>query len=159
MNSGSPESEVQELPRGVESSLMANLKSLLVIFVAVFVSVIGLVAVFGNGTMVLAASLSAVVCLAGAVGGHFLAIYPRGEVYMATRLYASMAARMGLPFLLLFVCKVRFTDLFSQGMVYFVILFYLVGLVVDLTIRMRLLREAGSQAKPSAMASTAKLDS
>ncbi len=156
MNSAKPESATRDL---LEVGVWSGIRNLTICFAIVSALVIGLAAVFGNGSVVLAALLSAVVCFMGAVAGHFLAAYPRGDVYLAARLYASMAARMGLPFVLLFICKVRFDELFSQGMVYFVILFYLVGMIVDLTIRMRLLRTAQSTATSTPLASTAKLDS
>jgi hypothetical protein len=131
---------------------------LVIVFAIVAIPVIGLSWTLGGGELAFAATLSALACFTGAVSGHFLAIYPRGNAYLLARLYASMAARLGFPFVLLFVCKVRFENLFSQGMVYFVILFYLVGLLVDLTIRMRSLRANRESGKPAFVASTAKVD-
>lgn len=131
---------------------------LLLIFGIVTVLTVALAWQFSGQSVAIVALLSAAVCFAGSLAGHFLAIYPRGNVYVAARLYASMGARMGFPFLLLFVCKLNFEKLFSQGMVYFVVLFYLVGLLVDLTIRMRALRMSGSVSKSAYSSSNAKLN-
>ena len=135
-----------------------GLLPLLLVFAVVGALAIGLAAYLGGGQMALAAGLSFVACLAGAWLGHVFFIYPRGDHFLVSRMYLSMAARAGIPLLLLMVCKISLEPLFSRGMVYFVILFYLVGLLTDLKIRMRMLGMGQGAKKAPSMGPAAKMD-
>ncbi len=77
------------------------------------------------------ALLSSAICFLGATLGHLCSIFPRGDVFRLARLYQSMAVRIALPVILLFACKKLYPELFSRGMVYFVFLFYVVGLLME----------------------------
>ena len=121
-------------------AIRSGLRALLLIFAVTTLVVTGLSAILGPGLTWVAALVSAVVCFAAAVGGYFLGFYPSGNVYLVARMYGSMAARVGAPVVLLVVCQSLFPDLFGQGMVYFVVLFYVVGMLADVAIRMRCIR-------------------
>lgn len=112
---------------GLSRLLLIFLVSTVVVFVVTLL-------VWGMPTAWVALMSAGVCCLA-AIAGHFLSIFPRGEVYRVARLYQSMAVRIGPPVLYLFVCKNSFQELFSRGMVYFVFLFYLVGLLTEVMVQ------------------------
>ncbi len=73
--------------------------------------------------------LAAAICLAGALIGHVLSEFPRGNEWIMVRLVSSMMIRAGLPLLVVVVTKVFLPSVFSPGLVYRVVLFYLVGLI------------------------------
>ncbi|MCP4082860.1 MAG: hypothetical protein GY819_07175, partial [Planctomycetaceae bacterium] len=135
-----------------------NLATLLVVFGGVGTLTLGLVFALGNTEMLIAAGLSFAFCALGAIIAHFFSIYPRGDAFLVSRLYLSMAARVGLPLALLVVCKTNFEALLVQGMVYFVILFYLVGLLTELKTRMRTLGIGQGAKSTSTVSPTAKMD-
>ena len=127
-----------------------GLGGLLAVFALVGIVAIAMAGWWGGGGWALSACLSAVACLAGAILGHIFSVYPRGDAYLVSRLYLSMMMRAGIPLALLFVCRTRFESLFDQGMVYFVILFYLVGLLTELKVRMQMLgNDAGTKKSPA----------
>lgn len=141
-----------------QASEMGALVTLLVILLLVGLVTLGSVLIWGTSGMLLAASLALASCLVGAVLAHFFGIYPRGDAFLVSRLYLSMAARTGLPLAVLMVCKMNFETLLAEGMVYFVILFYLVGLLTELKIRMRTLGIGSSAKNGSTVPPAAKMD-
>ena len=141
-----------------QPDLMHGLMPLLVVFIVTGAATMALAAWLGGSSMVLSAGLSWAACLAGALLGHVGSVYPRGDAYIVSRLYLSMAARAGFPLALLVICKTSFESLFSQGMVYFVILFYLVGLLTDLKTRMRMLGIEQAAKKAASVSTAAKAD-
>lgn len=72
------------------------------------------------------------VCVISSLVAHLTGEYPTGEDYFMTRLVLSMMARSGLPFLAVIVVKTSARFEFSPGFVFLVILFYVVGLFVDI---------------------------
>lgn len=101
--------------------------------------------------MALVGLLSGAVCLIAAIAAHYLSQVPRGDVFILARLYMSSGVRIGLPVVLLVVCKMGYPELFNRGMVYFVILFYLVGLSNDLmtqVARLNQLKAASAEGGP-----------
>ncbi len=126
-------------------ALKSGLLRLLAVYAALTLVVVGMCISMGQSMSATAALLASVVCWLGASAAHLLGIYPRGEVFLTTRLYASSAVRIALPVLLLLVVKLRFPSLMSGGMVYYVILFYLAGLVTDVASQFQRLRALHSR--------------
>jgi len=135
-----------------------SLVKLLAVLLAVGFVTLGSVLIWGTSGMLLAASIALASCLLGSVLAHFFGIYPRGEAFIVSRLYLSMAARAGLPLAVLVICKMNFETLLTEGMVYFVILFYLVGLLTELKIRMRSLGIGAPTENGSTVSPAAKMD-
>lgn len=131
-----------------DEPVSAGLGRLLLVFLVATVLVFAVSIVVWDLTTALVALLSAAVCMVAAVAGHFCSIFPRGDVFRLARLYQSMTVRIALPVLLLFVCKNSFPDVFSRGMVYFVFLFYLVGLLTEVTVQAKRLKVLKSSAEP-----------
>ncbi len=131
MSTGNP------IPNDPPSETAAGLGVLLLVFGGLLVPVVIGAAVFGSTATAMVALLSGVVCGLAAVAAFFLGIFPRGEFFRLTRLYTASAVRIAVPVAYLLVCKMAFPDLFGQGMVYFVVLFYLVGLLTDLALQLR----------------------
>ena len=147
----SPDSQTTQLAK-------RSLLGLMFVFAVVAAVTIGLAAWWGGSAWALSAGLSAAACLAGGILGHVFSFYPRGDAFIVSRLYLSMMARAGIPLLLLFICKTRFESLFDQGMVYFVILFYLVGLLTELKVRLQMLGNVGGAKKTPSIGPAAKMD-
>ncbi len=135
-----------------------NLATLLLMFAGVGALTLGAVFAFGNSEMLISAGVSLAFCALGAIIAHFFSIYPRGDAFLVSRLYLSMAARAGFPLALLMVCKTNFESLLAEGMVYFVILFYLVGLLTELKTRMRTLGVGRGEKCTPTIGPTAKMD-
>jgi hypothetical protein len=85
----------------------------------------------GRTDLVIAALVAWTASLAGAIGGYWFGVFPRGDLFIASRLLASMLVRAGIPLVVIAICKFRFPELMEGGMVWFVVLFYLVGLLAD----------------------------
>jgi hypothetical protein len=77
------------------------------------------------------AILALSVCVISSLLAHIVGEYPKGDDYFAARLAGSMAARTAPPFLLVIIAKLRPEIPFESGFVFFIILFYLVGLIAD----------------------------
>ncbi len=92
------------------------------------------------GLSLLDVSFAFAFCVAGAMASHVLNEFPKGDEFMMTRLMTSMFVRAGLPLIAVVLAKMVFESAFSEGFVYLVVLFYLVGLISDSvlsTIRLR----------------------
>ena len=76
-----------------------------------------------------------VVCVISSLVAHVAGEYPSGDENFAARLALSMAVRTGLPFLAVIVVKVVPSLPFESGFVLLVILFYCVGLAVDVSLQ------------------------
>ena len=75
------------------------------------------------------------VCVISSLVAHVAGEYPSGDDNFAARLALSMAVRTGLPFLTVIVVKVVPSIPFESGFVLLVILFYCVGLAVDVSLQ------------------------
>jgi hypothetical protein len=118
-----------------------------VIFGLVAAAICGLAgAVWGMPTALVAA-VTAVVCGAGALLGHLCSELPRGDLFIMLRLATSSLVRVGLPLILLLVTRALFPEHFGRGMVYFVILFYVVGLLIDLKLQIRKFRPVSASSR------------
>ena len=78
------------------------------------------------------AILALVVCVISSLVAHIVGEYPKGDDYFAARLAGSMAARTAPPFLLVIIAKLSPELPFESAFVFFIILFYLVGLIADI---------------------------
>jgi len=117
-----------------------GLGRLLLTFLVATVLVFGVTLFVRDMSTAMVALIAAGVCCVAAVAGHFLSIYPKGDVFRLARLYQSMAIRIGIPVLFLFLCRALFTEQFDRGMVYFVLLFYLVGVLTEVLVQVRRLK-------------------
>jgi hypothetical protein len=113
---------------------------LLAVYLAATLVACGICLATGGGMWAAVAALSSAACLAGAIGAHYTGIYPRGNEFITSRLMASTMVRMALPFGLLLVARSAWPELYARGMVYFVFLFYLVGLITWVVMRSSQLR-------------------
>lgn len=139
MNTANP------IPNDPPPEIGAGLAQLGLVF-GIATAVIGCgAALIWDTSTALVAVVSGIVCLLAAIAAFFLGIYPRGEFFRLTRLYTASAIRIAIPVVYLFVCKTFFPDQFGQGMVYFVVLFYLVGLLTDLVLQLRRNRQLYAQ--------------
>jgi len=119
------------------STLKVRLLKISLMFLAVALPVFVIVYVawgIETACVALAAALS---CGLGAVLAHVCSELPRGDMLIMVRLMSSSMVRVGVPLILLLVAKLAFTELFDRGMVYFVILFYVVGLLTDVKLQMK----------------------
>ncbi len=91
----------------------------------------------GGPSVAIIAGLAAISCLAGVAAGHVFSIIPRGDMFFSLRLMLSSTVRVALPLVTLLVCRLTRPELLERGMVYFVILFYLVGLMSELITRIK----------------------
>ena len=80
------------------------------------------------------AILALAVCVISSLVAHVAGEYPSGDENFAARLALSMAVRTGLPLLAVIVVKASPEIPFESGFVLLVILFYCVGLVVDVSL-------------------------
>lgn len=115
------------------SSLLKRLAVIAVVMLAVGALAIWAVYQFELCEMWLAFSALAV-CVISSLVAHVAGEYPSGDENFAARLALSMAVRTGLPFLAVIVVKASPEIPFESGFVLLVILFYCVGLVVDVSL-------------------------
>ncbi len=91
------------------------------------------VAWWHDGVMgLLASGGAAAVCLIGAVGALIASDHFRGPACALHGLACSMAARTGLPLLLVLVLGLQQGSLVKAGAVYYVLVFYLVAMAVEI---------------------------
>ncbi len=154
----SPTEVAKPEPAKNQASEVGALAILLMVLGITGLATLGSVLIWGTSGMFLTASIALASCAVGAVLAHYFTIYPRGDAFLVSRLYLSMAARAGLPLAVLVICKMNFETLLDEGMVYFVILFYLVGLLTELKIRMRTLGIATRAENGSTVPPAAKMD-
>jgi hypothetical protein len=128
-----PQTRLTEIESGLQAR---DWLRFLLIPVLVCLATVAAARIAGGFEIAISAALAAIACLGGAAVAHVFNIFPRGDYLITSRLMLSSAARVVLPLTLLAVCKSFRPDLLERGMVYFVILFYLVGLLTDLATRM-----------------------
>ena len=127
----------KEHPAETAAESTAGLGQLLLIYGATVLLAVAAAALIWDTSTALVGLLSGLVCGVAAIAAFLLGIFPRGEFFRLTRLYTASAVRIAIPVLYLFIARTAFPDLFDQGMVYFVVLFYLVGLLTDLVLQLR----------------------
>lgn len=116
---------------------------LLAIVVAVIAAVVVLI-----GTLLFQADLKSglvalVACLLSALLAHVAGVYPEGDELMMARMAVQMVVRSAIPFLVA-VWGIYFADPpFEKSLVFYMILFYLVGLVVDVQLSLARLKVEG----------------
>lgn len=81
------------------------------------------------------AILAPVVCVISSLVAHVVGEYPKGDDYFAARLAGSLMARTAMPFLLVVIVKLTPGLPFERAFVLFIILFYLVGLIADVSMQ------------------------
>jgi len=117
------------------------------------VAVVGSVAmVIGNWSSVPVILLAGSVCLAAALIAQVLGEFPRGDFFIFTRLACATAMRLSLPLVLLFALKLNDSPLLSKGLVWYVVAFYLIGLLTDTILHARRVRAServSQSAEPS----------
>jgi hypothetical protein len=105
-------------------------------------AVIGVLLFQTSLTSVLVALIA---CLAATLLAHVAGEYPRGDVYFAARLAIQLVVRAGIPFVVA-VCGLYFVKPpLETNLVFYMILFYLVGLLTDVPLNLARLK-ANSQA-------------
>ena len=80
------------------------------------------------------AVLALIVCVISSQLAHIVGEYPRGDDYFMARLAASISVRTGIPLLAVVFVKLSSGIPFEPAFVFFIILFYLVGLIVDVAL-------------------------
>lgn len=81
------------------------------------------------------AMLAFLVCGISSLVAHVAGEYPSGDDNFAARLALSMAVRTGPPFLLVIFLKMNSALPDGPGFVVLIVLFYMVGLVVDVSLQ------------------------
>ena len=77
------------------------------------------------------AAIALAACLVSTLLAHVAGEYPKGDELIMARMAVQMVVRSALPFLVA-VWGIYFVDPpFEKSLVFYMILFYLVGLVVD----------------------------
>ena len=89
------------------------------------------------------AGLAFLVCVISSLVAHIVGEYPSGDDYFAARLALSLSARTLLPFLVVLMAKLSPAIPFEPGFVLLIILFYFVGMVVDVFFHVKRLKTAG----------------
>lgn len=112
--------------RGLGPRLL--LLAMVVLIVAVPVAAVGALLL---GTCWKAAGVALVACLASALLAHVAGEYPRGDMLIMARMAIQMVVRTALPFLVA-LWGIYFVDPpFEKSLVFYMILFYMVGLVAE----------------------------
>ena len=130
-----------------QSPLASRVIRLSLVFMAIALLVCGTAWALGGPEAAIVGVVSAIACGLGAVLAHICSELPRGDVFIMIRLILSSIVRAGIPLLVLVIAKLQFPEQFNQGMVYFVVLFYVVGLLTDIKLQIRRFNPvtAGSQ--------------
>ena len=137
--------------------LAARLTRICLVFAAVALLVSGMVWSVWGLEAALVALVSAIACGTGAVLAHICSELPRGDMFIMIRLMSSSMVRVGVPLILLVVAKLAFPEHFARGMVYFVILFYVVGLLTDLQLQIKRFKTASSPSQTALAKPAGKL--
>ncbi len=74
------------------------------------------------------------VCLVSSLLAHIAGEYPQGDGFLALRMALSMLVRTVPPFLACLIVKLSPAIAFETGFVFFVLLFYLIGLIIDVAL-------------------------
>ena len=77
------------------------------------------------------AVLALIVCVISSQLAHIVGEFPSGDDYFMARLAASISVRTGIPLFAVVFVKLSSAIPFEPAFVFFIILFYLVGLLVD----------------------------
>lgn len=81
-------------------------------------------------------------CVISSLVAHVVGEYPSGDANFMARLGGGMATRTGVPFLVVISARLASSDPLSVGFVALVILFYLVGLVADISLHVLRMKAA-----------------
>lgn len=81
-----------------------------------------------------AAVLALIVCVISSQLAHIVGEYPSGDDYFMARLAASISVRTGIPLFAVVFVKLSPKIPFEPAFVFFIVLFYLVGLFVDVAL-------------------------
>ena len=89
-----------------------------------------------------AAAVALAACLVSTLLAHVAGEYPEGDELIMARMAVQMVVRSALPFLVA-VWGIYFADRpYEKSFVFYLILFYLVGLVVDVQLSLAGLKES-----------------
>lgn len=111
---------------------------------AIIVSVVAIVVIL-VGALLFQADLKCglvalVACLLSTLLAHVAGVYPKGDELIMARMAVQMVVRSALPFLVA-VWGIYFADPpFEKSLVFYMILFYLVGLVADVQLSLARLK-------------------
>lgn len=86
--------------------------------------------------------LAFITCVISSLVAHVLGEYPSGDANIMARFAGSLAARTGLPFLVVISARLASSGSLNVGFVVLVILFYLVGLVADISLHVLRMKAA-----------------
>lgn len=78
--------------------------------------------------------LAFAVCFLTAVLAHVFSEIPPGDEFLLARFGLSSLVRTGPPMVLVFIVKKVSEPTFEGGLIYYIVLFYLVGLSVDVVL-------------------------
>jgi hypothetical protein len=73
-------------------------------------------------------------CLVSTLLGHLAGEYPQGDDFFMVRMAGSMFVRTAIPLIVCVVAKLNQVIPEGSGFVFFVLLFYLVGLIIDVSL-------------------------
>ena len=105
---------------------------LAIAFASVFALGITLMVSPVNGLTAFA--LASAVCLFACLVAHCFNDFPPGNEFLMHRFFICSALRTGFPLLLAVLAKKLSPTLIDGGLIYYIILFYLVGLAAELVI-------------------------
>lgn len=94
------------------------------------------VGVIGFQTSIQTALLALLVCLVAGVIAHVAGEHPKGDVFIMARMMIQMAVRTSIPFAFA-LWAINFANPpLEKSLVFYIILFYMVGLVSDLQLNL-----------------------
>ena len=94
------------------------------------------------------ATVALVTCLISSLLAHVAGEYPRGDLYFTARLAIQMMVRTGLPFAVALWGLYFAEPPLETSLVFYMILFYLIGLVTDVQLNLsRLNSQPGTTEK------------
>lgn len=118
---------------------------MLAIIILALAAVVILVGVMLFKTSTHTAVLALVTCLVSALLAHVAGEYPKGDIYIMARMALQMAVRTALPFAVA-VWGLNFAEPpLEKSLVFYMILFYMVGLVADVQLSLGRLK---AESKP-----------
>jgi len=104
------------------------LLAMVVLAVGVPVAAVGVLLL---GTSLKAAVVALVACLVSALLAHVAGEYPQGDMLIMARMAVQMVVRTALPFLVAVRGFYFVEPPFEKSLVFYMILFYMVGLVAE----------------------------
>ena len=75
-------------------------------------------------------------CLFSTIAAHICGEYPQGDDFVAIRSVVSSAVRTGIPLVAIFASINIVEPPLDKSVVFYMILFYLVGLVIDMQLNL-----------------------